>query len=61
MAQRLYVKIIVPEKPLKRRRPRPEIKMDGPRMTSELAEKRAIGDPADGMFDGVAFLKTLKK
>lgn len=32
-----------------------------PRMTKELAEARAIGDPKAVKFDGVAFLKSLKK
>jgi hypothetical protein len=32
-----------------------------PRMTRELAEARAVGDPTKPKFDGVAFLRTLKK
>ncbi len=31
-----------------------------PRMTRELAEARAVGG-GNGKFDGVAFLRTLKK
>jgi hypothetical protein len=31
------------------------------RMTRKLAEKRAVGDPKAPKFDGVAFLRTLKK
>jgi hypothetical protein len=54
------LKIIAPKNPIKRRRPKPEIKLDGPRMTSKLAEERAVGDPSRGMFDGVAFLRTLR-
>lgn len=33
----------------------------GPRMTRSLAEKRAVGDPKAPRFDGVAFLRSLKK
>ncbi len=36
-------------------------KSSRPRMTRELALKRAVGDSADPKFDGVAFLKSLKK
>ena len=32
-----------------------------PRMTRELAETRAIGDPKSLSFDGTAFLASLKK
>ena len=32
-----------------------------PKMTRGLAEERAVGDPKAAKFDGVAFLKTLKK
>lgn len=32
-----------------------------PRMTRELAEARAVGDPSKPKFDGVAFLRSLKK
>jgi hypothetical protein len=32
-----------------------------PRMSRALAENRAIGDPNQGAFDGVAFLRSLKK
>lgn len=32
-----------------------------PRMTKELAQKRAVGDAKAAKFDGVAFLKSLKK
>lgn len=32
-----------------------------PRMTRELAEARAVGDPTKPKFDGVAFLRSLKK
>ena len=32
-----------------------------PRMTRPLAEKRAVGDPKAPRFDGVAFLRLLKK
>ncbi len=32
-----------------------------PRMTRELAEARAVGDPNAPKFDGVVFLKHLKK
>ena len=32
-----------------------------PRMTRQLAEKRAVGDPKATKFDGVAFLRSLKK
>lgn len=32
-----------------------------PRMTRALAEERAAGDPGDALFDGTAFLKSLKK
>lgn len=32
-----------------------------PRMTRDLAEKRAVGDPHAAKFDGVAFLQSLKK
>jgi hypothetical protein len=32
-----------------------------PRMTRKLAEARAVGDPKAPKFDGVAFLKSLKK
>ncbi len=32
-----------------------------PRMTRELAEARAVGDPTKPKFDGVAFLRALKK
>ncbi len=32
-----------------------------PRMTRELAEARAVGDPNMPKYDGVAFLRTLKK
>jgi len=31
------------------------------RMTRQLAEKHAVGDPKAPKFDGVAFLRTLKK
>ena len=31
------------------------------RMTRQLAEKRAVGDPKAPKFDGAAFLRTLKK
>lgn len=31
------------------------------RMTAQLAEKRALGDPKAPRFDGVAFLRSLKK
>jgi len=31
------------------------------RMTRQLAAKRAVGDPNAPKFDGVAFLRTLKK
>ncbi len=31
------------------------------RMIRQLAEKRAVGDPKAPKFDGVAFLRTLKK
>lgn len=33
----------------------------GPRMTRPLAEKRAVGDAKAPKFDGVAFLRSLKK
>jgi hypothetical protein len=33
----------------------------GPQMTRELAEARAVGDPSKPKYDGVAFLRTLKK
>ncbi len=33
----------------------------GPRMTRQLAEKRAVGNPKALKFDGAAFLRTLKK
>ena len=36
-------------------------KLASPRMTRRLAEKRAVGDPDAPKFDGVAFLRTLKK
>ncbi len=36
-------------------------KSGSPRMTRELAEKRAVGDSAAGQFDGVSFLKSLKR
>jgi len=32
-----------------------------PKMTRELAEQRAIGDPKGLRFDGAAFLASLKK
>lgn len=32
-----------------------------PRMTREMAEARAVGDPNGRKFDGSAFLATLKK
>jgi hypothetical protein len=32
-----------------------------PRMSRELAEKRAVGDPKTAAFDGTAFLASLKK
>jgi antitoxin (DNA-binding transcriptional repressor) of toxin-antitoxin stability system len=32
-----------------------------PRMTKALAEARAVGDARRGKFDGVSFLKLLKK
>ena len=32
-----------------------------PRMTRQLAEKRAVGDLNAPKFDGVVFLRTLKK
>jgi len=32
-----------------------------PRMTRELAEARAVGDPTKPKFDGVAFLRGPKK
>ncbi len=32
-----------------------------PRMTRELAEERAFGDPNGKKFDGVAFIRSLKK
>jgi hypothetical protein len=32
-----------------------------PKMTSALAEKRSVGAAGDGSFDGVAFLRSLKK
>jgi len=32
-----------------------------PRMTRELAEARAVGSGKGKKFDGVAFLRTLKK
>jgi len=36
-------------------------KPGGLRMTRQLAEKRAVGDPKAPKFDGVAFLRTLRK
>lgn len=36
-------------------------KSERPRMTRELAEKRAMGDPKGRKFDGTAFLAALKK
>ena len=36
-------------------------KMVRPRMTRQLAEKRAVGDLKAPKFDGVAFLRSLKK
>ena len=32
-----------------------------PRMTRKVAEQRSIGNPKAAKFDGVAFLKSLKK
>ena len=32
-----------------------------PRMTRELAEARAVGDPSKPKFDGVMFLRGLRK
>lgn len=32
-----------------------------PRMTRKLAENRSVGNPKARKFDGVSFLKTLKK
>ena len=32
-----------------------------PRMTRDIAEARAVGDPTKPKFDGVAFLRGLKK
>jgi hypothetical protein len=32
-----------------------------PRMTRQLAEKRAVGNTKAPKFDGAAFLRTLKK
>lgn len=36
-------------------------KSSPPKMTKELAEARAVGDSDARPFDGVAFLKSLKK
>ena len=36
-------------------------KSSRPKMTRELAQSRAVGDPASAQFDGTAFLKSLKK
>ncbi len=36
-------------------------KASRPRMTRQLAEKRAVGDPKAPKFDGAAFLRSLKK
>ncbi len=32
-----------------------------PRMTRKLAEERAVGDSSAPLFDGVSFLKSLKR
>jgi hypothetical protein len=45
------------KKPRKSRAP----KAVRPRMTRALAEERAVGDPRAPKFDGVAFLRSLKK
>ena len=37
------------------------IKSSPPRMTKELAESRAVGDADAPRFDGVSFLRSLKK
>lgn len=37
------------------------IKGGRPRMTAEIAAQRAVGDASAPKFDGVAFLKSLKK
>lgn len=39
----------------------PTAKAARPRMTRQLAEKRAVGDAKAPKFDGAAFLRTLKK
>ncbi len=36
-------------------------KSSRPKMSRELAEKRAVGDPNAPRFDGAAFLASLKK
>ena len=37
------------------------IKGGRPRMTEEIAEQRSVGSAKGAKFDGVAFLKSLKK
>ena len=36
-------------------------KSAGPKMTRALAEQRSVGESGRGNFDGVAFLRSLKK
>ena len=47
--------------PAKARRKTLETKAARPRMTRLLAEERAVGDAKAPKFDGVAFLRSLKK
>ena len=49
-----------PMKAAARKPPRKVADKARPRMTRELAEARAVGS-GKGKFDGVAFLRTLKK
>lgn len=39
----------------------PRVKTPRSRMTRRLAEERAVGDPKAPKFDGVVFLRSLKK
>jgi hypothetical protein len=43
------------------RRRKEQTKDKRPRMTRELAEKRAFGDPSEGIVDTVAWLRNFKK
>jgi hypothetical protein len=51
---------VAPMKAIARKTTRKKAEKPRPRMTRELAEARAVGG-GKGKFDGVAFLRTLKK